>query len=234
MILDLSHDIEPTMQTYPGDPPFRKDQSLTVDECGFSVQLLHMGTHAGTHIDAPSHCVDKALAIHEVDLSVLVGPALVVDVSGLKPREEITMKHLRGGQVEGRASDGINYLAQLSSGSYRIVLFRTGWCQYWKTDRYVESPYLTEEVARTLLDYGVRVIGVDTLSPDFTAREDEEPGKFPVHHTVLGAGGYIVENLRNLDAILNGEYVVSLLPLKVVGGDGCPIRAVAWKKGENS
>jgi kynurenine formamidase len=223
MVVDLTHNVEPSMQAYPGDPPiFSKDQSITVEEHGFSIQVLHIGTHAGTHIDAPSHCVTGAPATHEVDLSALVGPALVVNVTGLNPREEITLAHLE------------KFQDQLSSGQSRIVLFHTGWSQYWKTPKYIEHPYLTTEVVRKLLDLGVRVIGIDTLSVDRTASDGElgiVTDSFPVHHAVLGAGSYLVENLNNLAAIQNGSFVVSFFPLKIVGGDGSPIRAVAWKAG---
>jgi kynurenine formamidase len=217
MIIDLSQEIEPTMQIYPGDPLFTKEQTLTIEKVGCSVQLLHIGTHAGTHIDAPSHFIANGMAVDQLNLSVLVGPAFVVDVTNLQPREEITLKHLE------------NHLPHLSSESSRIVLFRTDWCQYWKTPKYLEHPYLSAAVAEKLMELGAKVIGVDFLNPDKTPLEGAEYGGAPVHHAILGKGGYIVENLKNLARIQSNSYTVSLLPLRVVGGDGCPIRAVAWE-----
>src|ERR1700753_1453130 len=96
MIIDLTHPIEPTMQIYPGDAPFAKGQLITVSKEGFSVQLLHLGTHAGTHIDAPSHRIEGGQSVDRIDLDELVGRAFVIDLTrvGVGPREEIDLKKI--------------------------------------------------------------------------------------------------------------------------------------------
>ena len=91
---------------------------------------------------------------------------------------------------------------------------------------YYDHPFLEVEAAKRLLELGVKVIGVDTLSPDETRVDGSFPD-FAVHHAVLGAGAVIAENLTNLEAIQTGDWLVSLVPLKLGGLDGSPIRAFA-------
>lgn len=200
------------MQYYTGDPPFSKDETLSLKDHGCSVHRLHIGTHTGTHIDAPCHFTQGGQSVDQLDLSSLLGPALVIDVGNLSFWEEIKPKHLD------------RYISELNTGSYRIVLIRTGWCKYWKTPEYAKHPYLTKATAEKLMELGVKVIGVDTLSPDKTPEESKDFCA-DVHHCILGQGGYIVENLKGLDRIADKPHIVSLLPLKIVGVDGSPIRA---------
>ena len=94
---------------------------------------------------------------------------------------------------------------------------------------YRDRPYLDAEAAKRLLALGVRVIGLDTLSPDEVTPQREGAD---VHRAVLGNGGIIVENLARLDALVDSGWkhiTVSLLPLNLGGCDGSPLRAVAWE-----
>ncbi|NRQ39915.1 cyclase family protein, partial [Nonomuraea sp. NN258] len=108
-----------------------------------------------------------------------------------------------------------------------IVLVATGWDGYWGTEEYPRHPYLTEEAARLLVERGVRTVGIDALSVDPTPAED-----FPAHRVLCGAHAVIAENLRGLDRLLDAQQAgrrveVSLLPIKLAGADGAPVRAVA-------
>ena len=96
-----------------------------------------------------------------------------------------------------------------------------------------DSPVLvTSEDA--LPPAGVRLVGVDTLSPDETVLDAAAAAQheYAFHKVVLGAGVVIAENLTGLEEIMDGEWVVSMLPLKLGGCDGSPVRAVAWRQGE--
>ncbi len=229
-MLDLTHLLDSSTQIYPGDPPFHSSPSATIIKDGYNVLHLHLGTHTGTHIDAPSHTTPNGRTIDEVDIDVLVGKALVIDVSSKEPRERIVWRDVKSQiqeslRLEPNGSDSKEF-------EPKIVLFRTGWSKHWKTPEYFRHPYLDGEIAEKLLRLGVKVIGVDTLNPDRTPLDDSDEGEgeaaFDVHRIWLGDGGLIVENLTNLDLILEKEVMVSLLPLNIAGGDGSPIRAVAW------
>lgn len=109
-----------------------------------------------------------------------------------------------------------------------MVLLRTGWDQYWGTDKYRDHPFLSREAARKIVEAGIRVLGVDTLSPDQTSAEGGNTD-FGVHEVVLGAGALLAENLTNLAALQGGSWVVSLVPLKIEGCDGSPVRAYGYQ-----
>ncbi|OJT06281.1 hypothetical protein TRAPUB_2861 [Trametes pubescens] len=113
----------------------------------------------------------------------------------------------------------------------RVLLLYTGWSRHWNTEVYSTHPFVDADAARRLLDLGVKVLGLDTMSPDKVTADEECAD---VHHVVLGSGGVIVENLTGLETLVDGGWkriVVSLLSLSLAGCDGSPIRAVAWEVG---
>ena len=229
-LIDLTQPLDRNVPVYPGDPPFSSQQSCTVDKDGYSVHALSYSSHVGTHIDAPSHFIADGATIDQLPPSAFILPALVIDVSHKKERECISWDTVE--PVADRIRPGT------------AVLFHTGWSQYWGCDdddagggRCFDHPWLAADVAERLVALGVRVIGVDTMNPDQSpvlVGDDFAPD-LGVHGAILGAGGLIVENLTNLDALLAAQQkepasqvVVSVLPLRIVGCDGSPVRAVAW------
>lgn len=221
-IVDLSHPLDPQqMSIYPGDPPLVCSPCATISKDGYSVHNISLGSHTGTHIDAPSHFVENGATIDQVPMSKLVGPALVVDVSHRQAGEAITWEDF---DPSARS--------QMKQGT--IVLICTGWSRHWATPSYFSYPYLTKDAARHILSSGVSVIGMDTLSPDQVDGDD-----FGVHETVLGQGGILAENLNNLDKLLSFHkaenadggrkgWTVQLFPLNLRGSDGSPVRAIAY------
>jgi kynurenine formamidase len=209
-IIDLSHSLDATTPVYPGDPVFCCTPLLTLEHDGCAVSALALGSHTGTHIDAPAHFVAGGKCVDELDLSALVGPAVVVDLTAKTANAPI----------------GPADLASALARRPQILLLRTGWSQHWPAfDAYATHPCVTREAAQAVVDAGVRVLGVDTLSPDPADSTD-----FAAHHILLGAGCIIAENLANLDALpddMDG-WIVSLIPLRLAGCDGSPIRAFAW------
>lgn len=215
---DLSHALDETAQVYPGDPHFRCCPILTIPKDGMNVQSISMGSHTGTHIDAPYHFLQDGAPVDKIPLSTFVSNCVVVDLTGKPSKYRITWSDLSPHQ------DTISHKASLDDGV--SVLLHTGWSVHWKSNEYFEHPYLDTEAARKLVELGVKVIGVDTMSPDET-RTDGSVSSFGVHETVLGAGVILAENLTNLKAIQSGDWVVYLVPLKLVGCDGSPVRAFA-------
>ncbi|KAL5504566.1 hypothetical protein ACEPAH_7227 [Sanghuangporus vaninii] len=214
-IYDLSHKLDESTQVYPGDPTISCRKVASIKNDGYSVTSISLGSHSGTHIDAPCHFFEEGKTIDELDLSALVGPAVVIDISDKGPRERITWDDLVRRNI-----------AELVKG-HSILLVRTGWSIHWKTPLYLDHPFFDTGVARNLIDLGVRVFCVDTLNPDETL-VDGADGDFGVHETILGSGAMIVENLTNLDLLPIDHVHVSLVPLALTGCDGSPIRAVAW------
>lgn len=209
-LLDLSHPVVDGMPVYPGDPEVRIAPALTIDDDGVDVTGIRMGSHTGTHVDAPSHTVRGGRTMADVSLDELVGDAIVLRVPGLGDGEVYDWRRL---EAQGPLPERLP----------PIVIVDTGWAALFGTERALRHPALDPDAARELQRRGMRVLAVDTLSPDPTGGAD---ASFPVHEVVLGADGLIVENLRVVAAVPY-RVRVGFFPLRLIG-DGAPVRAVAF------
>jgi kynurenine formamidase len=214
-IVDLSRRVDEATQVYPGDPEVRFEPATTMAADGVNVLRVHIGSHSGTHVDAPYHFVEGGERIDEMDSRLFLGPAVVMDVRGKRPRERITVEDLR--PYEGRLSEGV------------IAVVRTGWEEHYGTSRYYDHPFLDRSAAQLILDTGAKTVAIDALNVDETVLEGPHPEDYPAHHTILGVGGVIAENLTNLAAVDFPDPFFSLLPVKLGGSDGAPVRAVAME-----
>ncbi|WP_084518013.1 cyclase family protein [Microtetraspora niveoalba] len=215
MIIDLSVPIETGMPVYPGDPEVEVRPALTMAAEGVNVLGLRLGSQSGTHVDAPYHVDDRLPTLDELPLERFVGPAAVVDARGLPPRSPIPAGLVARSLERGALVPGV------------ILLIATGWGALWGSEDYPAHPYLTEEAAELIVRAGIRTVGIDALSVDPTPAED-----FPAHRVLCGAHAVIAENLRHLDRLVEHQEAghgieVSLLPLRLRGADGAPVRAVA-------
>ena len=214
-VVDLSREIDGNTVVYPGDPVPHLEQHSTVADDGFNLMSVQMGSQSGTHVDAPYHFDDNTLRIDEIPLNRFVGRGVVVDCTSVGARERITIESVRE-QLDG-----------VRSGD--IVLFHTGWARHYQSPQYFDNPFLDSELVRSLLSRGVLTFGLDALNIDETPT-DEKPGEgFPAHHLIAEAGGVICENLCNLENITFADPFISILPLKFIGIDGAPVRAVAME-----
>jgi kynurenine formamidase len=214
-IVDLSRRVDEATQVYPGDPEVRFEPATTIAADGVNVLHVHIGSHSGTHVDAPYHFVEGGERIDEMDSRLFLGAAVVMDVRGRRPRDRITVEDLR--PYEGRLSEGV------------IAVVRTGWEEHYGTSRYYDHPFLDRRAAQLILETGAKTVAIDALNVDETVLEGPHPEDYPAHHTILGAGGVIAENLTNLAAVDFPDPFFSLLPVKLGGSDGAPVRAVAMK-----
>lgn len=219
-IVELSHKLNPAVQTYPGDTPFSCHPLGTSEKDGYNTRFVTIGSHCGTHIDAPFHFFADGKTIDQIPLFDLIAPAVIVDLShkNLKARQKITWADLAA------------YADRFRVG--KIVLMNTGWSKYWGTEAYYSHPFFARDVAENLFKLGITVVGIDTLNPDETPYEGVggEDG-FEFHNVILGGGGVIAENLTNLSSLVEGDdWVISLIPLNLEGSDGSPIRAFARRK----
>lgn len=211
-VIDLSHPIDSNTQVYPGDPVPKIEQHSTIDKDGFNLMSVEMGSQSGTHVDAPYHFDNGTPKIDELELTKFIGPALVIDCSWVRARESITLEKVKD---------------QLPDVIPQMVLFKTNWDRFYGTDEYFNNPYLDASLVELLIAKGVTCFGIDAINVDETP-DDEHPGVgFPVHHLIAKAAGVISENLTNLSAINFENPLVSLLPMKFIGIDGAPVRAVA-------
>ncbi len=216
-LLDLTHLLNSSVPTWEGYCGFRHQILLDYDQ-GCRVQSVHMRSGAGTHIDAPLHFIPTGKDVASIALEELIAPVCVIDVS-VKAHADyyITCDDIKTFE---------NKYGKITPKSF--VIGYTGWDKHWHSKQFrnvdaqgqMHFPGFTRESAELLLEREIVGIGIDSLSPDCFDLT------FPVHHLILGAGKYIVENLANcakLPAI--GAYVI-LLPLKAQDLTESPLRAV--------
>jgi len=192
-------------------PEFETLSDVAAD--GVNAQWLGTPTHVGTHVDAPRHMVEGGATIDELPLSRFTGPGVVLDVAREEP-EPVTVADLEAADGEVQPDDAL--------------LVRTGWGDRYADDDYARYPWLADGVGEWLLDREIRLLAVDTPSPD-RPREMRPEGwdAYPIHRALLPAGVPIAEHLR-VPAALSGTRVeVFGFPLRLRGGDGAPARFVA-------
>lgn len=218
------------MPVYPGDPEVLIEAALTVPRDGANVLALAIGTHTGTHADAPLHVRDGWASLDDLPLGVFSGNAELVDVRGVEYGRPITAGLLAGIAPAGTPAPGG------PGHPERVLLLRTGCAEAWGTDDYLKHPWLDAAAAQLIVDRGYRAVGLDALSVDPTphtgSAASEGAHGFPAHDILAGNGCIIVENLTGLEqvqeALEAGSAVeVFLFPLNIPGADGAPIRAVA-------
>lgn len=206
------------MPTWPGSVGLRLKRTQRL-EAGDSanVSRLDCDVHVGTHVDAPWHFVENGHTVEQLSLDGLIGPAVV---AYLPEVSKITAGDL----------DGLG----LPFGTRRLLL-RTRNSELWAarvTKFKKDYVALTADAAHWVVEQTIRLIGVDYLS---VQRYADSP---LVHQTLLKASVIILEGL-NLAGVQPGGYELVCLPLKLVGAEGAPARAVLvrgeWKKqGERS
>ncbi len=210
---DLSHPVATGMQVYPGDPTVTIEPALLLARDGVDVAALHLGSHTGTHLDAPSHCIAGGRTTGAIEMTELVADALVVHLRPLAPRATYGLAEIADALPGGVLPETLP----------PIVVFDTGWAGKFGSDAAFDHPALSVDAATELVRRGMHVLTVDTLSPDLTG--DQHAG-FPVHQVVLGADALIVENICNLDG-LGAHARIGFFPLRI-DADGAPVRAVAF------
>ena len=202
-LLDVSVPLTAGMPAFPGNPAFELQPVKRIAQGGSSnVSCLVLGTHTGTHVDAPSHFIDDGQQWTQLPLDLLLGRARVVEIT-----------HRGGIGAEELAAAGLREDLR--------VLLKTANSSLWNTDVFHDDyTHVTESGARYLVDQGVKVVGIDYLSIE----EFRKPGA-PAHRMLLSNGVIIIEGLNLADAE-PGMYEMSCLPLPVRGGDGAPARVV--------
>jgi arylformamidase len=203
-LVDVSVPLAAGIATYPGNPEFEMTpvKRIAAGDSSNNSRLV-MGTHTGTHVDAPKHFFDDRPGVDSFPLEMLVGRARVID---LPHRGGITEAHL--------AAAGLREDLR--------VLLRTPNSALWRstTGFYTDYTYITEGGAKFLVAQGVKVVGVDYLSV-----EQFKKAGAPAHHVLLGNGVIVIEGL-NLSEADAGQYEMYCLPLRLVNADGAPARVV--------
>jgi kynurenine formamidase len=199
MLYDLTQSLHANTPVYPGDPKVKVEPASTIQKDGYCDHLLTMGTHNGTHMDAPAHMIVGGKGLKDYPVDRFVVQAVCIDVRNGFDANEIA------GQID---VDGLG------------VLFSTGASEYFSQERYWHQYLVPDEVTvKLLIEKKVSIAGIDTGSFDNT-------NDFPVHKALLGADILLIENLTGLAPIFGKRFELYALPIKLEQ-DGAPARVVA-------
>ena len=200
----MSVPVRTGMVVYDGDPEVRIERVMEIARGDLAnLSRMELGTHTGTHVDAPLHFVDGGAGADRLPLDALVGPAVVADARGAP------------GDIDAAALAALG----VPPGTERLLL-RTRNGDLWDRGAFTRDyAGVADDAARELVAMGVRLLGIDYLSIAPSA----DPA--PTHRRLLEAGVVVVEGL-DLRAAPAGRYELVCLPLRIEGADGAPARAL--------
>lgn len=217
-VFDLSHEISPDISTF----PVSWHKKVTFETLGrFEVEgrrttQIHIGTHAGTHIDAPSHFIQDGLSIDKIEIEKFIGKAFVHDLSYCPEFYQV------------KVSDLITL--GKSEIQNQILIFKFGWALNFGKDKYyTNQPFFSLEACNFILKLKPKIIGYDLAMPDNPLDNRASDCDSPAHKIFLGSGIPLIENL-NLPKNLPKEISIACQPLKLRELDGSPIRCIGWNK----
>ena len=223
-VVDLTMPLCDGMPGYPGDPPVAIARVHSHEADGYQVTQVCLGSHSGTHLDAPRHFFRQGATLDRYPAARLVRPGVVVDCRAVARREA---PGSAGGARQVEATRGMTAPVPLDALTLidapllaeRLTPYTVpsgGFVLLW-----MEGALLAPDAAQSLLDAGAALVGTDGPSLDASP--------FPVHRLLLGHGVLLAENLRGLERLGPGPVTCAFLPLALPDADGAPVRAVAWR-----
>ena len=198
--VDLSHPISNEMSTYPSDPDISivREKEIHLDRT-----LLHrftMGTHTGTHLDAPAHIISGGKTLDDVTLSSFTGKTVKVDLNSISGLEKVEEK------IDG-------------------IIFDSSWYRRFKEPEIYfgsDRPEIPIYLVKKVIEMGIKYFGCDLPSVDVSGSKDK-----PIHNALLGTNIIVYESLTNLNQLpLLTPFEFFGFPLPFVGLDGSPVRAI--------
>ncbi len=203
-IYDISEPISPATAVFPGDTPFSVEWLTRIEQgASCNVSAITMSVHCGTHTDSPQHFDSRGADIASVDLTAYMGRCRVMEVTGSGKLSLISAAALDAAALAG----------------VERILFKTK-AEHDHTVFDINFTSVGPEAAHFLAKSGVRLVGIDTPSIDHAVSKGMK-----AHHALQENGVAILENL-DLSQVPPGDYELIALPLKIVGGDSSPVRAI--------
>ena len=196
-IFDLSMPIDEKTPTYPGDPKQEIKQIATIRDQGWNEMRLTINSHFSTHIDAPFHMLATGKKLTDFSIETFIGSAIIIDA-----RNQL---HIEPPLNDVKLND--------------FVFFFTGHTKKAYTEHFFKhNPIITKKTAHALIDKKVRIVGLDSFTPD------NHP--FAIHKLFFKHDILIVENLVNVDMLNGKRFKCYILPLKIKDADGAPCRII--------
>lgn len=201
-LIDISWPISLDMTAYKDRATVAFNYPKTFEKDQVRESIITLGSHAGTHIDAPSHFLADGASINQIPLDATCGPCIILDCTNVS--EAITDSDLQQHKIEQGA----------------IILFKTRNSSFSATAPFhYDFIYLAASGAAYLASKKIKAVGIDYLGI-----ERQQP-KHETHETLMRAGITIIEGLRLAD-VNPGSYILWCLPLRVQGLEAAPVRAI--------
>jgi arylformamidase len=202
--IDISVPLYTNMVHWPDDPAVQIERVTDLDQGDVAtLSKVSMSVHSGTHMDAPAHFLKGGASIDKMPIEATIGRARVIeiqDIESIKP-EELERHNIR--------------IAE------RILFKTRNSTRAWQSASFVKDfVYISQEAAQYLAKVQVQTVGIDYLSVGGFTKDGPD-----THHALLGAGIWVIEGLH-LSQVQPGTYELVCLPLKMLGCEGAPARAV--------
>ena len=217
---DFSHEICEEMTVF---PRFWHKKTLintlgTIERVGRRTSYISIGTHAGTHIDAPSHFIENGHTIDKLPLETFVGQGVVFDFTDVDPAIEISKAKVAaqiGGELENLG-----------------IFLNFNWGRYYNNPElyYQNQPWFSKEAAEFLVSLKPALVGYDMAMLDNPSQGYGCSEDSPIHKLFLENSIALVENAI-FPPDFSGEISYSVVPLKLRNLDGSPVRFVGWRVG---
>ncbi|HKU50009.1 MAG TPA: cyclase family protein [Nitrososphaera sp.] len=211
---DISHLISQDMPVYPGEPEPEFHPILSIGKDKVNVTRLEMGSHTGTHVDAPKHFISAASAINDIPLQKFIGECSVVDMSAKAIGHGIT------------DSDLERYAAMMRQAATDILLIYTGTSDQWGKNEDIRTnfSYLEPSAAQWLVDHDIKCVGIDSFSMEKYGFQ-----RGLTHEILLSNGVAIIEGISSkLKEFVGKKMFLVCLPLPLKCMDGSPVRPVLF------
>lgn len=217
--IDISVEMRDGMVHWPGDPECKISLFVKLGDpipgqpgktIPCNLTQMQLSAHTGTHMDAPRHFVKDGRTMESMPLDAVIGPCRVIE---LKHKEAITVEELKPFKL--KKGERVLFKTRNSTKSWKLA----------KTSTFDEKfIYIPTSTAQYLVDCGIQTVGVDYLSVGGWQKDGVE-----CHQILLGAEVWIIEGL-NLAKVEPGKYDLVCLPIKILGADGAPARAILKKR----
>lgn len=216
-IIDLTMMIDEQTPVFPDDPKQEIKQTSTIEKNGWNEKRISFNSHFSTHIDAPFHMLKEGKKLTDYPMNKFIGEGIVIDA---KNNSELSLECMKDNNLKSYLNKfKKNKLGLDDVKQDDIVFFCTGHTKKAGSKEFFENnPTISKSLAQKLVDKKVKIIGLDSFSPD--------NAPFEIHKLFFKHDILIVENLVNLDKLIGKRFQCFILPLKIKDADGAPCRVI--------
>lgn len=206
-VIDLTMMIDEQTPVFLGDPKQEIKQTSTIEKNGWNEKRISFNSHFSTHIDAPFHMLKEGKKLTDYPIDRFIGDGVVIDA---RNNSEMNVNNVKQDGIKPSLDD---------VKQEDIVFVYTGHTKKAGSKEFFENnPTISKSLAQKLIDKKVKIIGLDSFSPD--------NAPFEIHKLFFKHDILIVENLVNLDKLAGKRFKCYILPLKIKDADGAPCRVI--------